>query len=90
MEYTYLGFIITLFSVLIILVTGKIDYLSPFSLHVLSWFILFSGGVIAGEAFYPLENDTFIKFLIWYIIISSMTILIYFVQNKYKNRNIKL
>lgn len=86
MEYTYLGFIITFFGIMIIMTTGKIDYLSPFSLHVLSWFILFLGGVFVGESFYLLKIETFLIFLTWYIIIGSITFLMYFIQNKNVNR----
>ena len=85
MEYTYLGFIITLFGIIIIMTTGKIDYLSPFSLHVLSWFILFLGGVFVGESFYLLKSETFLMFVTWYTIIGSITFLMYFIQNKNGN-----
>lgn len=88
MEYTYLGFIITLFGVLMIFATGKIDYLSPFSLHVLSWFILFTGGIFAGEIFYPLTGKVFLMFFIWYIIIGSITLLMYIIQNKDRSKKI--
>lgn len=87
MEYIYLGFVITLFGLLMIFATGKIDYLSPFSLHVFSWFILFLGGIFAGEIFYPLSGRVFSIFLIWYLIIASITLVIYFLQFKDINRN---
>ena len=88
MEYTYLGFIITLFGILMIITTGKIDYLSPFSLHVLSWFIVFLGGFFAHGSFYPLKGEVFLMFFIWYIIIGSITFLMYFIQNKDRNKKI--
>lgn len=90
MEYTYLGFIITLFGVLMIFATGKIDYLSPFSLHVLSWFILFVGGIFAGKIFYPLTGKVFLIFFIWYIIIGSITLLMYLIQNKDRSKKINI
>lgn len=89
MEYTYLGFIITFFGILMIITTGKIDYLSPFSLHVLSWFILFLGGVFTHGSFYPLKGEVFLKFFIWYMIIGSITFLMYFIQNKDGNKKSK-
>lgn len=90
MEYTYLGFVITLFGMLMIFGTGKIDYLSPFSLHVFSWFILFLGGIFAGELFYPLNGMVFSIFLIWYLIIAFITLLVYFLQLKDFKRNINV
>lgn len=90
MEYTYLGFIITLFGVLIIFTTGKIDYLSPYSFHVLSWFILFMGGIFTGEFFYPLTGKVFLMFFIWYIIIGSITFLMYIIQNKDGSKKITI
>lgn len=90
MEYTYLGFIITLLGVLAIFATGKIDYLSPFSLHILSWFILFVGGILAGEVFYPLTGTVFLIFFIWYIIIGSITLLMYLIQNKDRSEKITI
>lgn len=78
MEYIYLGFFITFFFLLFILTSGKIDYFSPLSLHVVSWFFVFLLGALVGKEFYSLTGHIFLVFLIWYLILGSCFLIMYF------------
>lgn len=85
MDYVYLGFVMTVIPLFFILVSGKFDLFSPASLHVLSWTILFFSGILVGNKFYPLNLDTFIIFLVWYIVAGLMFFVMYFSQNQNNN-----
>lgn len=89
MEYIYLGFFITLFFLFFILTSGKIDYFSPLSLHVVSWFFVFFIGLFVGNQFYPLTANIFYCFMIWFCTLALSFLLMYFSQNKIKKIDYK-
>ena len=70
MEYIYLGFFITFFFLFFILTSGKVDYFSPLSLHVVSWFFVFFIGLLVGNQFYPLTDHIFYCFMIWFCVLT--------------------
>lgn len=82
MEYIYLGFFITFFFLFFILTSGKVDYFSPLSLHVVSWFFVFFTGLFVGNQFYPLTNDIFYSFIIWFCTLTISFLLMYLYQGK--------
>ena len=86
MEYVYFGFVINFLFLLFILISGKIDYLSPFSLNVICWFIVFLVGLFVGDEFYPLTSEIFSKYIIWYAILSIIFFIMYFSQGKIRKR----
>ncbi|WP_180040407.1 O-antigen polymerase [Acinetobacter sp. YH12100] len=89
MEYIYLGFFITFFFLFFILTSGKVDYFSPLSLHVVSWFFIFFVGLFVGNQFYPLTNDIFYSFIIWFFTLTFSFLLMYFYQGKLKRKDYK-
>ena len=89
MEYIYLGFFITFFFLFFILTSGKVDYFSPLSLHVISWFLIFFVGLFVGNQFYPLTNDIFYSFIIWFCTLTISFLLMYLYQGKLKIINYK-
>lgn len=82
MEYIYLGFFITFFFLFFILTSGKVDYFSPLSLHVVSWFFVFFIGLFVGNQFYPLTDHIFYCFMIWFFTLTLSFLLMYFSQIK--------
>ena len=89
MEYIYLGFIITFFFLFFILTSGKVDYFSPLSLHVISWFFVFFIGLFVGNQFYPLTNDIFYSFIIWFCTLTFSFLLMYLYQGKLNRKDYK-
>ena len=77
MEYIYLGFFITFFFLFFILTSGKVDYFSPLSLHVVSWFFVFFIGLLVGNQFYPLTDHIFYCFMIWFCVLTFSFLLMY-------------
>lgn len=86
MEFVYLGFLINLFFLLFILISGKIDYLSPFSLHVVSWFFVFFVGLFVSQNFYPLTGGIFFKFIVWYGVVGIILLVMYLVNGSKKSK----
>ena len=89
MEYIYLGFFITFFFLFFILTSGKVDYFSPLSLHVVSWFFVFFIGLLVGDQFYPLTDHIFYCFMIWFCVLTFSFLLMYFSQIKMKKIDYK-
>lgn len=89
MEYIYLGFFITFFFLFFILTSGKVDYFSPLSLHVVSWFFVFFIGLFVGSKFYPLTDRIFYCFMIWFCTLTLSFLLMYFSQIKIKKIDYK-
>lgn len=89
MEYIYLGFFITFFFLFFILTSGKVDYFSPLSLHVVSWFFVFFIGLFVGNQFYPLTDHIFYCFMIWFCTLTLSFLLMYFSQIKIKKIDYK-
>lgn len=89
MEYIYLGFFITFFFLFFILTSGKVDYFSPLSLHVISWFFVFFVGLFVGNQFYPLTDHIFYCFMIWFCTLTFSFLLMYFSQIKIKRIDYK-
>lgn len=89
MEYIYLGFFITFFFLFFILTSGKVDYFSPLSLHVVSWFFVFFIGLFVGNQFYPLTDHIFYCFMIWFCTLTFSFLLMYFSQIKIKRIDYK-
>ena len=89
MEYIYLGFFITFFFLFFILTSGKVDYFSPLSLHVVSWFFIFFVGLFVGNQFYPLTDHIFYCFMIWFCTLTFSFLLMYFSQIKIKRIDYK-
>ena len=89
MEYIYLGFFITFFFLFFILTSGKVDYFSPLSLHVVSWFFVFFIGLLVGNQFYPLTDHIFYCFMIWFCVLTFSFLLMYFSQLKMKKIDYK-